>query len=81
MTAHTGISGIIPFYFQVNGDLEILQKQNGKCYIYADDLNGDVADYGPLHVGVDINTNFEVLPQHDISAVEALPPYDPFEYW
>ena len=52
-----------------------------KCYMHPDDLDDDVADYGPLHGGVDINTDFEVLPQHDIAAVEALPPYDPFEHW
>ena len=52
-----------------------------KCYMHPDDLDDDVADYGPLHGGVDINNDFEILPQHNISAVEALPPYDPFANW
>ena len=29
LTAHTGVSGMIPFYFHMSEDLEILQKQNG----------------------------------------------------
>ena len=47
-----------------------------------DDLDDDVADYGPLYGGgVDINSDFEVLPQHKIATVEELPEYDPFEHW
>ena len=53
-----------------------------KCYMHPDDLDDDVAEYGPLYGGgVDINSDFEVLPQHKIAAVEELPQYDPFEHW
>ena len=53
-----------------------------KCYMHPDDLEDDVAEYGPLYGGgVDINSDFEVLPQHKIAAVKELPQYDPFEYW
>ena len=49
--------------------------------MHPDDLDDDVADYGPLHGGVDINNDFKILPQHNISAVEALPPYDQIAHW
>ena len=63
-------------------DSDMLEKVARKCYKSPYDLDEEMGIYGPLHVGVDINSDdFKVLPQHNVPLEEDLPEYDPFEKW
>ena len=58
----------------------MLENVARKCYKSPYDLNEEMRIYGPLNVGVDINSDdFKVLPQHGIPLEKDLPESDPFE--
>ena len=58
----------------------MLEKVARKCYMSLNDLDDEMEIYGPLGVGVDINSDdFVVLPQHAVALEEDLPEYDPFD--
>ena len=63
-------------------DSDMLERVAKKCYMSPHDLDDEMEIYGPLDVGVDINSDdFVVLPQHAVALEEDLPEYDPFDKW